>query len=81
MSITKPVLYSGWASSCSWRVRIALHLKDIDFTIKPVNSSKNEQLSEEYQKINPMKHVPALKIGKLDLFFSNLVSFVIQSNI
>ncbi|KAL5283944.1 GSTZ1.2 family protein [Megaselia abdita] len=61
MSI-KPILFSSWSSSCSWRVRIALHLKDIDFTIKPVNTSKGEHKTKEFQEINPMKHVPALKI-------------------
>ncbi|VDO74827.1 unnamed protein product, partial [Haemonchus placei] len=37
MSSSKPVLYSYWRSSCSWRVRIALNLKKIDYDYKAVN--------------------------------------------
>lgn len=61
--MAKPILYSAWSSSCSWRVRIALHLKYIDFVVKPIETTKGEQLSDEYQQINPMKQVPALIIG------------------
>lgn len=54
------LLYSYWRSSCSWRVRIALHLKGIPFEIKPINLLKGEQSSNEYLKINPSGAVPCL---------------------
>lgn len=64
MQTGKPVLYSYFRSSCSWRVRIALVLKGIDYDTVPVNLIKDggQQFSEEFQVLNPMKQVPALKI-------------------
>eukprot|EP00093_Oithona_nana_P006365 06365.XXX_353453_352701_1 [CDS] Oithona nana genome sequencing. len=63
--MTKPILYSYWRSSCSWRVRIALELKGIDFDYKPIHLVKNggEQHMNEYQKVNPMGQVPAFDVG------------------
>ncbi|XP_060243904.1 maleylacetoacetate isomerase isoform X3 [Meriones unguiculatus] len=37
----KPVLYSYFRSSCSWRVRIALALKGIDYETVPINLIKD----------------------------------------
>ena len=42
-------LYSYWRSSCSWRVRIALALKGVDYENIPVNLLKSEQLAEDYK--------------------------------
>ncbi|XP_040385310.1 glutathione S-transferase-like [Oryza brachyantha] len=54
----KPVLYSAWISSCSYRVRIALNLKGIDYEYRAVTRS-----DADYEKINPIKYVPALVDG------------------
>uniref|UniRef100_A0A8D2DJV5 Maleylacetoacetate isomerase n=1 Tax=Sciurus vulgaris TaxID=55149 RepID=A0A8D2DJV5_SCIVU len=64
MQAGKPILYSYFRSSCSWRVRIALALKGIDYEIIPINLIKDggQQFSKEFQAVNPMKQVPALKI-------------------
>uniref|UniRef100_A0A0N5BVX3 maleylacetoacetate isomerase n=1 Tax=Strongyloides papillosus TaxID=174720 RepID=A0A0N5BVX3_STREA len=62
MSDNKPILYSYWRSSCSWRVRIALNLKKIDYEYKAVNLLKQENRSDEYLKINPIGFVPTLII-------------------
>ncbi|XP_045481585.1 probable maleylacetoacetate isomerase 2 [Harmonia axyridis] len=69
---TKTLLYSYWRSSCSWRVRIALNLKEIPHDIKPVSLIKNggEHHSNEYREINPMEHVPALHIDGITLIES-----------
>ena len=55
-------LYSYYRSSCSYRVRIALHLKNIHFKYIPVHLLKNrgEQNSEEYKSLNPEGQVPCL---------------------
>jgi maleylacetoacetate isomerase len=53
-------LYSYYRSSCSWRIRIALNIKQISYEIIPVNILKNEQQSEEYLKKNPSGLVPTL---------------------
>ncbi|CAL1268204.1 unnamed protein product [Larinioides sclopetarius] len=58
----KPILYSYFLSSCSWRVRIALAYKGISYDYKGVDLKNNEHLSEEFLKINPCAQVPALVI-------------------
>ncbi|KAF6351369.1 glutathione S-transferase zeta 1 [Rhinolophus ferrumequinum] len=69
MQAGKPILYSYFRSSCSWRVRIALALKSIDYETVPVNLVKDggQQFSEEFQALNPMKQVPALKIDGITI--------------
>jgi maleylacetoacetate isomerase len=56
----KPKLYTYWRSSCSYRVRIVLHLKNIEFESIPIHLVKEEQKSNEYQVINPNQTVPSL---------------------
>lgn len=60
----KPILYSYWHSSCSWRVRIALNWKNIPYETRAVNLLKpgGEQLAAEYRAINPTAQVPTLLI-------------------
>ncbi|XP_036323914.1 probable maleylacetoacetate isomerase 2 [Rhagoletis pomonella] len=57
----QPILYSYWRSSCSWRVRIALNLKNIPYQTKAVDLF-GEQHSDEYRAVNPMQQVPTLQI-------------------
>lgn len=61
-STPKVTLYTYFRSSCSARLRIALHLKSIPFTSIPVNLLKDEQLSPSHLEINPSGLVPALVI-------------------
>lgn len=65
----KPVLYSYFRSSCSWRVRIALALKGIEYDLVPVNLIKDggQQLASDYRTVNPMLQVPALTIDGITL--------------
>ncbi|XP_017010941.2 probable maleylacetoacetate isomerase 1 isoform X1 [Drosophila takahashii] len=61
----QPLLYSYWPSSCSWRVRIALAIKKIDYEIKPtslVKTASEHAYTDEYKEVNPMQKVPSLKI-------------------
>ncbi len=55
-------LYSYFRSSASYRVRIALHWKELPFEYVPVHLVKEggKQNSAEFRKVNPMGHVPAL---------------------
>ncbi|ORY44126.1 Maleylacetoacetate isomerase [Rhizoclosmatium globosum] len=53
-------LYSYWRSGTSWRVRAALHHKNIDFDYVAVNLVKGEQRSAEYLEKNPSGLVPTL---------------------
>ncbi|KAM4899392.1 maleylacetoacetate isomerase isoform 3-T3 [Sylvia borin] len=65
----KPILYSYFRSSCSWRVRIALALKGISYDLVPVNLIKDggQQFSAEFKALNPMQQVPVLQIDGISL--------------
>ena len=60
-------LYHYWRSSCSWRVRWALGLKQVTYSAFPVNLLKGEHLSEDFLALNPSGLVPALKVDGKDL--------------
>jgi maleylacetoacetate isomerase len=59
------VLYSYWRSSSAYRVRIALNLKGLEYSQRPVHLVRDggEQHSEEYRRINPLGLVPSLVHG------------------
>ncbi len=56
-------LYNYFRSSPSYRVRIALHIKSLEFKYIPIHLLNNggEQNSADYQKINPAREVPSLE--------------------
>eukprot|EP01084_Bolivina_argentea_P303451 523902_1 len=56
------VLYSYWRSSCSWRVRIALQLKNISYKYIAINLKSGAQFDDKYTVKNPMKQLPTLLI-------------------
>ncbi|MEI7972744.1 MAG: maleylacetoacetate isomerase [Bdellovibrio sp.] len=58
-------LWNYYRSSTSYRVRIALHLKGISYTYRPVHLLKNggEQHQEAFRKLNPLGEVPCLVHG------------------
>nr|AAO61856.1 glutathione S-transferase Z1 [Malva pusilla] len=58
-------LYSYWRSSCSYRIRIALNLKGLEYQYIPVNLLKGEQYTPEFQKLNPIGYVPVLVDGDI----------------
>ncbi|OXB72019.1 UNVERIFIED_CONTAM: hypothetical protein H355_007830 [Colinus virginianus] len=53
---SKPILYSYFRSSCSWRVRIALALKGIAYDQVPVNLVKDggQQVRTQLPLVHPM---------------------------
>lgn len=53
-------LYNYFRSSTSYRARLALHIKGLEFEYKPISLLKGEQHSAEYRKINPLGGVPTL---------------------
>ena len=59
---TKPILYIVNGSIPSWRVQMALHLVDIDYTPKrlKVMTTPKETRSAEFMKINPRGKTPTL---------------------
>lgn len=54
-------LYHYFRSSTSYRVRIALGIKGIEFETQHINLLQSEQRSPEYLAINPLGGVPALE--------------------
>lgn len=60
--MARPVLYTHWRSSSSWRVRWALAIKGIEHDSVPVDLRAGEQLTPEHLARNPMGHVPALVV-------------------
>ena len=56
-------LYNYFRSSASYRVRIALALKGLDYDYMPVHLLKNEQLGPAYAQISPAGLVPVLQDG------------------
>lgn len=64
-SESKLQLYSYFRSSCAWRVRIALNLKELKYEYKAVNLLKGEQFSPEFAKLNPLNMVPVLVDGDI----------------
>lgn len=53
-------LYSFWRTSATYRVRVALALKDLTATEHTVDLIKGEQRDPAFLKINPMGAIPAL---------------------
>ncbi|WP_449431217.1 maleylacetoacetate isomerase [Pseudomonas putida] len=53
-------LYTYYRSTSSYRVRIALALKGLDYQAVPVNLLKGEQRAAQYLAVSPQGRVPAL---------------------
>jgi maleylacetoacetate isomerase len=61
-STSEIILHEYFRSSASYRVRIGLNYKGIDYKVQPVHLLKNggEQLQSAYKELNPMCEVPVL---------------------
>jgi maleylacetoacetate isomerase len=60
-------LYNYFRSSASFRVRIALALKGLDYEYVPVHLVRNEQLAPPFSDMTPARLVPLLKDGDATL--------------
>lgn len=69
MSDASLLLYGYWRSSASYRVRIALNLKQLAYRQQPVHLVRDggQQHAPEYRAINPQGQVPTLVDGELIL--------------
>ncbi len=61
--MSQVTLYNYYRSSTSYRVRIALNIKNIEFKYVPVHLINNggEQFASSYKVLNPMSEVPTLE--------------------
>lgn len=55
-------LYSYFRSTASYRVRIALGLKNLSYDTVPIHLPRAEQRSESFRAVNPQRRMPALKL-------------------
>ncbi|KAG1688124.1 hypothetical protein DVH05_003994 [Phytophthora capsici] len=63
--MSKLELFSYWQNSCSWRVRIALAWKGINYDYHPVDlraAGGGQQRQAAFRKLNPNQRVPALVV-------------------
>lgn len=58
----RAILYDYWRSSASYRVRIALNLKGVDYERVPVDLAAGAQKADDYRALNPQGFVPMLDI-------------------
>ncbi|KAI1295346.1 Maleylacetoacetate isomerase [Halotydeus destructor] len=77
--MAKLTLYSYFRSSCSWRVRIALNLKNIEHELSFVNIAPTEkgrqQFRPEFQALNPLSQIPVLLVdngGQQDFLIQSI---------
>jgi maleylacetoacetate isomerase len=60
--MSRAILYDYFRSSASYRVRIALNLKGIDYEQRSINLAAGAQKDEAYRDLNPQGFVPMLEI-------------------
>ncbi|MBX3602672.1 MAG: maleylacetoacetate isomerase [Rubrivivax sp.] len=60
-------LFNYFRSSASYRVRIALALKGLDYTYRSVHLARNEQFKESYAAVSASRLVPLLRDGEHSL--------------
>lgn len=71
-------LYGYWRSSASYRVRIALNLKNLAYEYIPVHLVKDggQQKSIEYQRLNPAMLVPSLVDDSEDITLTQSMAII-----
>ncbi len=60
--MTRPILYDYFRSSAAYRVRIALHLKGVDYESRQIDLREGAQRSDAYRSLNPQGLVPMMEI-------------------
>ncbi|ORE07674.1 thioredoxin-like protein [Rhizopus microsporus var. microsporus] len=62
-----PTLYGSYIDEASWRVRIALEWKGIDYKQESIDIDHGEHLSSRFYKLNPCKKLPCYmtRTGKI----------------
>jgi maleylacetoacetate isomerase len=56
-------LFGYYRSSATYRIRIVLNVKGVDWTYRPVSLVDDEQKSADFRQLNPAGLVPALDTG------------------
>lgn len=64
--VSDMILYGFWRSTATWRVRIALAHKGLEYELRPVNLRRpagGDQHRPEYRAKNPLGQVPLLELS------------------
>jgi maleylacetoacetate isomerase len=71
-------LYGYWRSSASYRLRIAMHLKQLDFDYLPVHLVKDggEQKKNAYSNMNPSMLVPTFVDDDEDIVLNQSLAII-----
>jgi maleylpyruvate isomerase len=70
---TKLVLHGYWRSGTSYRTRIALNIKGLEYRQEPVNLLEGAQKGDTYRALNPQGLVPALEADGMVLTQSSAI--------
>ncbi|WP_263262671.1 maleylacetoacetate isomerase [Pseudomonas sp. RIT-PI-S] len=65
------ILYGYYRSTASYRVRIALGLKGLAWTDKPINLLEGDQRSAAFRQVNPQGRVPVLELASGERLFQS----------
>ena len=60
--MSRAILYDYFRSSASYRARIALNLKGIEYEQRSINLAAGAQKDERYRELNPQGFVPMLEM-------------------
>ena len=74
------ILYDYWRSSASYRVRIVLNLKGVEYSTVPTSLLDGDHKSPEYVARNPQGFVPMLRIDGHDLTQSLAIIDYLDAN-
>ena len=74
------ILYDYWRSSASYRVRIVLNLKGVEYSTVPTSLLDGDHKAPEYVARNPQGFVPMLSIDGHDLTQSLAIIDYLDAN-
>jgi len=66
-------IFWGSGSPFSWRVLLALQIKNIPYESKLIEFSKGQHKSPDFTKLNPRSKVPAMRDGDVTLYESTAI--------
>lgn len=67
-------LFGYFRSSATYRIRIVLNIKQVDWQYQPISLMDNEQKSEDFRRLNPAGFVPVLDTGNEVLAQSSAIA-------
>ena len=74
------ILYDYWRSSASYRVRIVLNLKNVEYKVVPTSLLEGDHKATDYVARNPQGFVPMLSIDGHDLTQSLAIIDYLDAN-